>query len=94
MSLAVLLKDSFGACILVINHLQHLIVDCLCSGLRVRTLELIFIVIIVANVRQAVAHTGVCHHSECRLSGTLEVVHGSSGYMTGEEFLSGASSEQ
>ena len=93
-SVGVLFKDVLGAGILLVAHLQHLIVDELGCGLRVGALELIFLVVVEADVGQRVAHADVCHHSECALCGTLKVVHGTCRYVSCAEFLGCSSSKQ
>ena len=87
-------EQLFGALVLVVHDLEHLVVDDLCRRLTVRTLEGVLVIIIIADVWQLVAHAGVGYHSERGLGGTLQVVHGSRGYGTHEELLRGASAKQ
>ncbi len=93
-SVGVLFKDVLGAGILLVDHLQHLIVDELGCGLRVGALELIFLVVVEADVGQRVAHADVCHHAERALCGTFKVVHGTCRYVSCAEFLGCSSSKQ
>ena len=62
--------------VLLGDLLHHLIVDNLRRSLGVWALELIFLIVVIANVWQSVAHSGVCNHSVGTLCGAFEVVHG------------------
>ncbi len=48
---------------------------------------MIFLIVVVADVRQSVAHTCISNHTESTLRGMLQVVHGTCRDMTREEFL-------
>ena len=50
MPLLVLRQDSLGTLVLFVDHAQHLIVHNLGRGLRVRLLELIFRIVVIADV--------------------------------------------
>ena len=80
-----------GAIILLVNHLQHLVVHQLGRGLRVRTLELVFGVVIVADIGQLFTHACKGNHAVCLLRGTLKVVHGTRRDMTNKQLLSSTS---
>ena len=94
MALLVLGEYLLGAVILLVYHLEHLLVYELGGAVGVGPLELVFLVVVVAYVGQAVAHAGVGYHAVGALGGALQVVHGSRGDVAREEFLGGASSQQ
>ena len=94
MALTVLLKQLLGTGILLVDHLEHFVVDNLCGGFGVGALELILLVVVVADVGQLVAHSGVGYHAVGALGGPLEVVHSAGGDVSREEFFGGTSSEQ
>ena len=93
-ALLVLGEYLLGAVILLVYHLEHLLVYELGGAVGVGPLELVFLVVVVADVGQPVAHAGVGYHAVGALRGALQVVHGSRGDVPREEFLGGASSEQ
>ena len=80
-----------GAGVLLVDHLQHLLVDHLGGGVGVGALELILSVVVVADVGQLVAHAGVGNHAVGLLRGALQVVHGARGDMAYEQLLGSAS---
>ena len=94
MSLAVLLEYLLSACILVVDHLEYLVVHNLCRCLRVGTLELILLLVVIADIGQSVTHAGIGYHAVSRLGSALQVVHSSCRYMSGEEFLGSTSTQQ
>ena len=51
MSLLMFFKHLLCTCILLVDHLQNFIVNHLSGGLRVRALELIFLIVVIADVR-------------------------------------------
>ena len=83
-------ENLLGAVVLFVDNLQHLVVDNLRRSLAVWALELILLIVIIADVGQAVAHTGVSHHTEGGLGRALQVVHGTCRNGTDEEVFSGA----
>ena len=95
MTLLVLCQNLLGALIiLLIDHAQHLVVHNLSRSLRVRLLELILCIVIVAHIGQLLAHTGKGNHAVCLLGDTLQVVHRASRDMPHEEFLSSTTSQE
>ena len=94
MSLLVLHEDVLGSGVLLVHHLQHFLVDLSGSCFRVGALETIFVLIIVADVGQRLAHTQISHHAIGTLRGALQVVHGSGRDVPGEQFLGGSSTHQ
>ena len=94
MTFLVLLQNLLGTLILFVDHLQHLVVHDLGSGLRVGTLETVLIIIIIAQVGQLVTHTGVCHHAVSLFRGALQVVHGTRGNLSDEELLGSTATQQ
>ena len=93
-TILMLFQNFLGTVVLLVYHLQHLIVHNLGGCFRVGTLELILLVVVIAQVGQTVAHAGIGHHAVSTLCGTLQVVHGSGGYVSGEELLCSASSQE
>ena len=57
MAFLVLYEDVLGSGILFVHHLEHLFVYHAGSGVGVWTLEGIFLVVVIAYIRQLVAHT-------------------------------------
>ena len=57
MAFLVLYEDVLRTCVLFVHHLEHLFVYHAGSGVRVWTLERIFLVVVIAYIRQLVAHT-------------------------------------
>ena len=94
MTLFVFGEDLFGAFILLVDDLEHLVVNDLRSCLAVRTLERILIVIIIADVGQAVAHTRVSYHTKGSLRAALQVVHGTRRDRAYEKLLRSPSAEE
>ena len=87
-------EQLLGAFVLFVDHLQHFVVDHLCRSLRIGTLELILLVVVVADVGQTIAHAGIDNHSESTLRGAFQVVHGSRGNVTSEQFLGSTATQQ
>ena len=94
MSFLVEEQQFLGALVLFVDHLQHLVVHHLGGSFRVRLLEVVFLVVVVADVGQLVAHASVCNHRIDRLRYTFKVVHGTRGNLSGEEFLGSTSAQQ
>ena len=86
-------QQLFGSLVLLVYHCMNLVVDGLCCLFAVRTVERVFIVVIIAQVRQFVAHACVCNHSVCLFCHTLKVVHCACGYMSDENLLGSTSAE-
>ena len=87
-------QNLLSSSIFVVDEFQHLVVDNLSGSFRIRTLELIFLIVVVADVRQSVAHTCISNHTESTLCGTLQVVHGTCRDMTCEEFLGSSTTQE
>ena len=87
-------QQLLGTLVLFVDHLQHLVVHNLGRGLGVGLLEVVFLVVVVADVGQLVAHAGVGNHRVDGLSDALQVVHGTCGDMSGEEFLGSTSAQE
>ena len=83
-----------GTLILLVDHLQHLFVYHLCRLSRVRLGEGIFVVVIIAHVRQFLAHAVISYHALRHLGSPLQVVHRTSRDMTSEEFLGSPASHE
>ena len=94
MTVLVVSQYLLGTVVLLVDHLQHLIVHDLCGGFRIGTLELVFRVVVVADVGQLVAHAGVCYHAVGLLGGTLQIVHGTRRYVADEELLGSTSAQE
>ena len=78
MAVLVLLKQRLGTCVLFVDHLQHLCIDETVGLGGVRLGERIFVVVVIADVWQDVAHTVICYHALRHLRAALKVVHGTS----------------
>ena len=94
MTLLVFRQYLLRTLVLLVHHLQHLVVHNLGSSLRIRTLELVLLIVIVAQIRQFLAHTCKGHHAVCLLGGTLQVVHGTRRDATNEQLLGSTSTQQ
>ena len=75
MAFLMLCKNSLCTSILFIDHLQYLFVNHLGSCLRIRTLEAVLIVIVVADIWKFIAHTCIRNHTIRTLCCTLKVIH-------------------
>ena len=93
-ALLVFREDSLGPVILFGYHSDCLVVDSLSRGLGVWLLEVIFVVVVIADVRQVGAHSGIGNHAVDALGDTLQVVDGAGGDVSGEELLCRTSAEQ
>ena len=87
-------EDFLGTIILLVDHAQHLIIHDLRRRLRIRFLELVLGIIVVADVRQLITHAGEGNHAVGLLGGALQIVHGTSGDTANEELLSCTASKQ
>ena len=76
------------------NHLPYLLVDGLGCSLGVGFLEVVFIVVIVAEVGQLVTHAHIGNHAVGLLGDAFQVVHRSAADMAGEEFLGSSPSQR
>ena len=74
MPLLMLQEYVLGPFILLVDHLEHLVVDDLGGGVTIGALELI-VLIVVADIGQLVAHASVSNHAICTLGSPLQVVH-------------------
>ena len=93
-TLLVLGEDLLGTLVLLIDHAQHLVVHDLGRRLGVRLLELVFGIVVIADVGQLIAHAGEGNHAVGLLGGALQVVHGTCGDAADEELFGGAASEE
>ena len=88
MTLLMLGEDALGTLVLFVDHAQYLVVHDLGCGLRVGALELVFLVAVIADIRQFLTHTGISNHAIGLFGGTLEVVHRAGGDGTDKQLLS------
>ena len=94
MPLLVFGEDALRTVILFGNHAEHLVVHNLSRRFGVRFLEAPLIVVVIADVGEFVAHSGVGNHAVHALCHTLQVVDGARGDMSREEFLGSPAAEQ
>ncbi len=92
-SLLLLRQQGFGAGILLGYHALHFQVYLLGGVFAIWALETIFVLVIIAQVGQLVAHAHVGYHAVGLLGDALEVVHSTRGHMTREQFLGGTSAQ-
>ena len=77
------------------NHVLHPLVNQLCGPFAVRPVEHIFFAtVVVAQVRQLLAHARIGNHPVGLLRHALQVVHGPRGDMADEQFLGSPSAQR
>ena len=93
MAFALLGKQGLGTGILLGYHALHLGIYLACGILAIGALELVLVVVVIAEIGQLVAHTHIGNHAVCLLGDAFQIVHGSGRDMAGEEFLGGTSAQ-
>ena len=94
MSFLVLRQNPLRPCVLLGNHLEHLVVHHLGGSLRIRLLEIVYAVVVIADVRQLVTHSGIGNHSVDALRHPFQGIDGTRRDMPREEFLGSTSAKQ
>ena len=92
MSVLMLKQHTLGAFVLLCDKCLHLVVDELSGLLAIRFVELL-LAIVVADVRQLVAHAGIGYHAVGLLGDALEVVHRAGRDVSGEELFGCAAAQ-
>ena len=87
MTLLVFTEQGFRSLVLLGNHLVNLNVNGLGCLLAVWAVERVLLVVVIAEVRQSLAHAGVSYHCVCLFGDTLKVVHGTGRYLADECLL-------
>ena len=92
MTFTILKQHTLSTLILLSDERLHLVVDKLCSLFAIGFVELLLRVV-VAQIRQAVAHTGISNHAIGLLGDTLKVVHRTGRDAPDKEFLCGTTAQ-
>ena len=74
MSLLMFAQQGLGTFVLFGNHLLHFLVNQLCGLVGIRLRKVVFVVVVITEVRQPLTHTQISNHAVSLFGHAFQVV--------------------
>ena len=94
MLFSVVLQDFLGTLVLRRDEILDLLVDGLSRLVGIGLGEVVFLIVVIAEVGKFIAHTQIGHHAVSTLGDALQIVERTAGDMAEEHFLCGTSGQR